>query len=149
MAMKNIDKIISIYLDEENRAARELAERQNLYQKQLHLLEELRQYETDYKQNFSTVAISGVRIEAIRNYNTFIGQLRLLINRQMENVNAERRKLETATALWQEKRRERKTLNRLDEKMTTRLRHRLARREQQQLDDLAIQRHQRREQYDR
>jgi flagellar export protein FliJ len=146
--MKKLRKIISIYLDEENRAARGLVECRNLYQKQLHILEELRQYETDYKRNFSAQAMTGVRIEAIRNYNNFIEKLRALIARQLESVNAERRRVEIATTLWQEKRIERKRLDRLEEKVTTRVRHRQEKREQQQLDEIAIQRHQRRHWFD-
>jgi len=146
--MKNIDKLLSVYLDKENKAAQRLMECRNAYQQQLRLLDELRQYEKDYKGSFSQTAMAGVKIERIQNFNLFIGKLRKIINNQIENVNVEMKKLEHATLQWQEKRLERKTLDKLDEKNLLNQRLSQTKKEQKQVDEIAMQLHRRREQYD-
>jgi flagellar protein FliJ len=146
--MKNIDKLLSVYLDKENKAAQRLMECRNAYQQQLRLLEELRQYEKDYKGSFSHIAMAGVKIEKIQNFNLFIGKLRKIIKNQIENVNIEKKKLEHATLQWQEKRLERKTLDKLDEKNLLNQRLSQAKKEQKQVDEIAMQLHRRREEYD-
>ena len=143
--MKNIDKIIAIYLDEERKAAQKYTECQAAYQKQLRLLDELRQYETDYKKSFMGTASEGVRIEKINNFNHFIGKLHALIDKQSGNVAIEKKNLDIATQIWHQKQLERKTLTKLDEKMVFRQRHTQAMKEQKQFDEIAQQQHRRNE----
>jgi len=143
--MKNIDKIMAIYLDEENKAARKYMDCQEAYQKQLRLLDELRQYESDYKNKFLNTATEGVRIEKINNFNHFIGKLHTLIDKQRTNVVTEMKNLDIALQIWQQKQLERKTLTKLDEKMVLRQRHIHALKEQKQFDEIALRHHRRKE----
>ena len=146
--MKNIEKIMTIYLDEENRAAQKYLECQNLYEKQLRLLNELRQYETDYKKRFFDTASDGVRIEKIKNFNYFIAKLQVLIDKQTEHVNHEKNNLDIANQVWQKKRLQRRTLGKLDEKMAQKQRKIYARKEQMQVDEIALRQHYRNDTYD-
>lgn len=146
--MKNFEKIMMIYRDEENKAAQKRMECQGLYEKQLRLLDELRRYESDYKKIFFDAATEGVRIEKIRNFNYFIEKLHALIDKQLENVNFERHNLDTATQIWETKRLQRRTLSKFDEKMAQK--HRLAytRMEQKQFDEIALRQYHRKDTYD-
>ena len=146
--MKNIDKIMTIYLEEENMAAQNYIECQETYQKQLHLLDELRRYESDYQKNFLDTASAGVGIDKIKNFNRFIGKLHTLIDKQSGNVATEKKNLDAAMQIWQQKQLERKRLTKLDEKMTLRQRHIQALKEQKQYDEIALRQHRRNESRD-
>ena len=146
--MKNIEKIMSIYIDEENKAAQKCAECQQLYHKQLRLLEELRQYEADYKKNYLDTAKVGIRIENVKNFNRFITKLHTLIDKQIENLNHEKSNLEIATEIWQKKRLQRRTLTKLDERMAQKHRHAYALKEQKQFDEIALRQYRRKDIYD-
>jgi len=141
--MKNIEKVMAIYIDEENKAAQKCMECQELYHKQLCLLDDLRQYEVDYQRNFLEIANEGVRIEKIKNFNNFIRKLHVLIDKQTENVSVEKKNLDAATQIWQTKRLERRRLSKLDEKMAKKQRHAYAISEQKLSDEIALQQHRR------
>lgn len=135
--MKKLDKILAIYIDDENKAAQKCFECQEHYDRQLQLLEELQQYETDYKKQFLSTASDGVSVAKIKNYQIFIDKLRSLILRQRENVKAEKRNLDIATEVWQEKRLQRRTLDKLEERLRLKERHAHAKNEQKQFDEQA------------
>lgn len=139
--MNKIDRIKAIYFDEENKAAQKCMDCQEQYNKQLRLLEELRQYEADYQRKFLDIANKGVQIGKINNYKNFINKLHTLIDKQKERVNAEKKSLEMAIHIWQIKRLEQKRLSKLEEKMIQRHRNVYALKEQKMLDEIALRQH--------
>lgn len=101
-------------------------------------LAELKQYRADYA---ARSAPGGSSVDPVRlqNYHSFLGRLQDAIRQQEQLVLAARADCERKTAAWQERRIEAASLTRAVDNMQTAERKVEDRREQRELDELALQ----------
>jgi flagellar protein FliJ len=115
-----------------------LADARRLLDERERQLNELKQYRADYAAR-SAPAGSSVDPVRLQNYHSFLGRLQDAIRQQEQLVLAARADCERKTAAWQERRIEAASLTRAVDNMQTAERRVDERREQRELDELALQ----------
>ena len=133
--MKRIERIISIYRDEEQKATIKMVASQKKYDQQLRMYNELMQYSSEYKKNYSLSAENGISAGFIINYNNFMARLRQTIDQQSLNLDAAQRSLDAAIINWQTQRKKQTILEKLNIKLDKKRHYTDMQREQKALDD--------------
>jgi len=133
--MKRIDRIITLFYEEESKVCAEMNSCQDYYSEQLRILNDLHEYEREYKKNHTAILSSGITIERINNFNNFMARLKLTIKQQSLNVESAQAKLECVRMKWQTAMKRRKMLDKLNTRLDTKSRIKDLQYEQKELDE--------------
>ena len=100
-------------------------------------LEELRQYEQDYREGFNARATAGMGGRGLRDYQLFLARLREAIRQQIQLVNAARTERDAQQEHWREAARRHKGIDHVVANWQAEERRDVERREQRDSDERA------------
>lgn len=140
MTSKRLQPLQDLADYRKDQAARQLQEAQSQLAERLARLEELTRYRQDYERS----ALSAAP-QLLRNRHAFIGRLREAEHFQQQLVEQAQRAVEQQRGRWLQQHRESATVAQLGASYRRREQHAAERRDQGQLDELALRAHVRRE----
>lgn len=140
--MKRIERIIDIFINDEKKAISEMVICRKSYDDHIKLLNELYNYEHEYRNNFTLQVETGISIERLNNYNSFMLRLKQTIKQQNNNMEAVKNRLEMATSIWNKKRIKRCSIENLNGRLDQKMISRQGQREQKEQDEMSLLRYQ-------
>ena len=123
----------------EQDALNRLAAAQERLQAQRTRLDELERYHADYQNQLREVGQGRLLVSRLQSLQRFISQLALAIQQQQQAVTQFERMLEDARRGWQEAHERRRGMERFIDECRREEEHQIERKEQQHLDEAAMQ----------
>lgn len=132
-----LDKLARLAKNSEQHAVRELERHKSQLEAIRNTVSDLKKYRMEYLQRYHEESITGINIDKLKNYQDFLGNLDIAIDRHQDMLDAEEIQYSQAKHLWREKANKLNGLNKMITNESLRIKRKVIRLEQKETDQLS------------